>query len=306
VGQTQVGDDGGIIPPAVVGVLRALAGERLFAGRPNGARLFSLAPNGGAMVKRYCNPTEVITGVGSFAQVGDVVARFGRRALVVRSPHGPQPAPLLEAAEVSLVEGDPITHEPTLDQVESGLALARREKIDVVLGVGGGSPMDAAKAIAGLFPHPGTVQEYHRGARKVPGAGLPFIAVPTTAGTGAEVTKNAVLTDPSRHVKASIRHDGWFARVAVVDPELTYSLPPGVTAASGSDALCQAIEAYVSIGAITTPATPRPAPICSTEVSWPGWPCLTRAWAGCTAWLTRWGIASTSRTALSAGYCSPL
>ena len=202
------------------------------------------------MIKRYYNPTQIITGEGSYSQLPDVVARLGKRALVVRSPHAPQPGPLLEAAGVGVVETEPVTREPTVNVVDAGLALARAESVEVVVGIGGGSPMDVAKAIAGLFPHPGAASDYLGDDRQVPGGGLPFIAVPTTAGTGAEVTKNAVLIDPAHHVKTSIRHDSMFARAAIVDPELTYSLPPEVTAACGSDALCQAIEAYVSIGAM--------------------------------------------------------
>ncbi|MBN1284375.1 MAG: iron-containing alcohol dehydrogenase [Anaerolineae bacterium] len=202
------------------------------------------------MSTQYYNPVEVITGAGCFKELPQVVARFGAHALVIRSPRAPDATALLDMAGVGVVEADPLRGEPTLDYVEAARALARREGVEVVVGVGGGSPMDAAKAVAGLFPHAGPVHEYHTGARKVPGGGLPFVAVPTTAGSGAEVTKNAVLTDPARGVKESLRHDGWFARAALVDPELTYSAPPDVTAASGSDALCQAIEAYVSTGAM--------------------------------------------------------
>jgi alcohol dehydrogenase class IV len=108
--------------------------------------------------------------------------------------------------------------------------------------------MDTAKAVAGLVNLPGTIWEYHAG-RALEGPGLPFIAVPTTAGTGAEVTKNAVLIDPRYGTKKSIRDDAWFARVALVDPETTISLPPQVTASTGSDALCQAIESFTSIAA---------------------------------------------------------
>ncbi len=204
-------------------------------------------------MKTYFNPVELVIGEGCFAQLPQVVARFGKRALVVRASNVAEARPLLESAGISVAEGGPIAREPTTQDVEAGLALARAESVEVVVGVGGGSAMDAAKAIAGLFPHPGTVEEYHTGVRKVPGPGIPFIAVPTTAGTGAEVTRNAVIADPARHVKESIRTDAWFARVAIVDPELTYSAPPHVTAGSGSDALCQAIESYVSIGA--TPVT---------------------------------------------------
>lgn len=205
------------------------------------------------MVTQYYNPTEVITGMGSFTELPQIVARLGERALVVRSPSAPEATPVLDMAGVSVVEADPILGEPTLAQVERALALARDEGVDVVIGVGGGSPMDAAKAVAGLFRHEGPVRAYHVGGRKVSGGGLPLVTVPTTAGSGAEVTKNAVLTDTERNVKASIRHDEWYPRVALVDPELTYSVPPPVTATSGSDALCQAVEAYVSTGA--TPVT---------------------------------------------------
>jgi alcohol dehydrogenase class IV len=156
---------------------------------------------------------------------------------------------LLRTAGTQTTVYDAVAGEPTLDVVQDGLDLARQENVEVVVGIGGGSAMDAAKAIAGLFTHPGTVDDYFGKVRQVAGGGLPWIAVPTTAGTGAEVTKNAVLVSPRHSVKSSLRHDAWFADVALVDPELTLSAPPGVTAASGSDALTQAIEAYTSIGA---------------------------------------------------------
>jgi alcohol dehydrogenase class IV len=142
--------------------------------------------------------------------------------------------------------------EPTLKMVADGISLVRSGDHQVVIGLGGGSPMDTAKAIAGMALLSGRVDEYHQG-RKLDGPGLPLITVPTTAGSGAEVTKNAVLSDPARQYKTSIRSDDWFARVTLVDPELTRGLPPGVTASSGSDALCQAIESFVSTGA--SPAT---------------------------------------------------
>jgi len=135
--------------------------------------------------------------------------------------------------------------------VEEGRELARCQGVELVVGLGGGSAMDAAKAIAGLYRQPGAVAEYHAG-RSLEGPGIPFLAVPTTAGTGAEVTKNAVLIEPSSGLKKSIRDDAWFARTAIVDPELTLTMLPSVTASTGSDALCQAIESFVSIGAQPT------------------------------------------------------
>jgi alcohol dehydrogenase class IV len=134
--------------------------------------------------------------------------------------------------------------------VQDGLERARTKDVQVVIGIGGGSAMDAAKAVAGLYAHPGTVREYFDRTRSVTTGGLPWIAVPTTAGTGAEVTKNAVLISTEQNKKSSLRHDAWFAALALVDPELTLSVPPEVAAASGIDALTQAIETYTSIGAM--------------------------------------------------------
>lgn len=202
---------------------------------------------------RYYLPTEVITGVGCFEQLGKLTAPLGRRALLVGSPGR---RPLLErAAEILAAESvvtalySEVGHEPTLDLVEAARAEARSLGAEFVVGIGGGSALDVAKAAAGLFRQPRPVVEYHRGHSLAPVLGLPFVAIPTTAGTGAEVTKNAVLIDPQRQVKESIRDDSWFARLAIVDPALTLSLGPAATASTGADALCQAIEALVSTGA---------------------------------------------------------
>lgn len=206
--------------------------------------------------QRFYIPTEIIQGVGCFAQLGVVTRRYGERALLVSGRQAmrvsgtlAQAQTLLQQAGVTVSVYDRVSGEPVLVLVEEALAQARAERCQVIVGLGGGSAMDVAKAVAGLLPLPGPVAEYHAG-RRLEGPGIPFIAVPTTAGTGAEVSNNAVLTDPVRGIKTSIRSDGWYARVALVDPALTLGVPPGVTAASGADALCQAIEAYVSIGAM--------------------------------------------------------
>lgn len=115
-----------------------------------------------------------------------------------------------------------------------------------VIGWGGGSAIDAAKTAAALMRQEGSVADYFYGRRKIGGKGCFFAALPTTAGTGAEITPNAVLTDPDTGIKQSIRHDTMFADIAIVDPELTWDCPPGVTAASGFDALTQGIESYLS------------------------------------------------------------
>ena len=207
-------------------------------------------------MKRFYLPTEIQMGEGCFAELGSQAARYGRRAMLVcgakslrTSGRLGQALACLKDAGIATTVYDAIADEPTLDAIQTGLDQARADDVQVMIGIGGGSAIDAAKAIAGLYTLPGTVHEYHRGERTLSGGGLPWIAVPTTAGTGAEVTKNAVLLDSENQIKFSLRHDGWFASVALVDPQMTLSLPPDVTAASGSDALTQAIESYTSIGA---------------------------------------------------------
>lgn len=205
--------------------------------------------------KQFYLPTRIVTGRGSFDELGAILASCGRTALLVCGRHATQAGlvdrarALAQAQSVELIVHPGVVREPDLPMVEQALAVARSAGCDVVVGLGGGSAIDLAKAVAGLAPLGGTPSEYFAD-RPVDGSSLPLVAVPTTSGTGAEVTKNAVLIDPDASVKASIRDDRWFPRWAVVDPELTISMPPDVTASSGSDALCQAIEAYTSIGAM--------------------------------------------------------
>jgi alcohol dehydrogenase class IV len=145
-----------------------------------------------------------------------------------------------------------VAGEPTLEMIRRGADLARTNGCDLVVSLGGGSAIDTGKAIAVLLANGGELLDY----LEVIGAGnplrlpsVPFIAIPTTAGTGSEVTRNAVLSSPEHHVKASLRSPLMLPRLAVVDPELTLDLPPAVTARTGLDALTQLIEAYVSVRA---------------------------------------------------------
>ena len=206
--------------------------------------------------KVFYLPTRIVQGIGSLAQIGQIAASYGRRAFLACGKRAMRKAGILdravaelEKAGVATVVYDKVEGEPTLAIVEEGLALARAERCDMTIGLGGGGAMDVAKAVAGLFHLAGAVAEYHAG-RKLEGPGIPFLAIPTTAGTGAEVSNNAVLTDTARGLKTSIRDERWHARVALVDPELTLSVPPPITASAGGDALCQAIESYVSVGAM--------------------------------------------------------
>jgi len=142
-----------------------------------------------------------------------------------------------------------VTGEPTLELVRAGVRLARQERCEVVVGLGGGSVIDTGKAIAALLTNGGDPLDYVEVVGKgqaITKPGVPFIAIPTTAGTGAEVTRNAVLFSPEHHVKVSLRGQHLLARVALVDPESTHGLPPAVTASTGLDALTQLIEPFVS------------------------------------------------------------
>ena len=198
----------------------------------------------------FTAPQRVIFGPGAIRQVGALAAGFGRRALAVTGRDVERAAPVLEqlraqgvAATVFAVAG-----EPTVDGVGQGAAQAVQIAAELVVACGGGSPLDAAKAIAALATNGGQPLDY----MEVVGRGqplakpsLPLIAIPTTAGTGSEVTRNAVLTSPEHGVKASMRSFSMVPRIAVVDPELTYGLPPAVTASTGLDALTQLVEPYV-------------------------------------------------------------
>jgi alcohol dehydrogenase class IV len=185
---------------------------------------------------------------------------LGSRALVVTGRNPGRAEKVLAKLTAQGIQTIPfsVVGEPDIATVDRGITLARSEQCDVVIGLGGGSVIDAAKAIAVMLTNEGELLDYleviGRG-RALARRGVPFIAVPTTAGTGAEVTCNAVLASPEHRVKVSLRSPYMLAQVALVDPELTYDLPPALTASTGLDALTQVIEPYVSGRA--TPVTDR-------------------------------------------------
>lgn len=201
----------------------------------------------------FRTPGEVYFGPGAVAEVGGIARRLGRRALVVTGARSSKESGALESVRRSLIEAgvevvlfDRIDREPTLSMVEEARSLARSEECQVIVGLGGGSAVDAAKCAAGLFYSPSEVTEHFDGLAEIPEEALPWIAVPTTAGAGAEATPNAVVTDERANVKKSLRSWRWLAKAAVVDPELTLACPPRVTAYSGMDAFTQAVESYTS------------------------------------------------------------
>ena len=193
---------------------------------------------------------QVTAGCGSLARLPELAKGFGSRVLVVTGrslKRAEQIGHLLQQWAVHdailQVEG-----EPTLEAVREGVRTVRSQKLEFVIGVGGGSAIDAAKAIAVLATNSGEPLDYleviGRGA-PLQQLGLPCIAIPTTAGTGAEVTRNAVLLSPEHQLKVSLRGAGLLPRLAIVDPELTLQLPPEVTANTGLDALTQLLETFV-------------------------------------------------------------
>ncbi len=199
----------------------------------------------------FATASRIVFGRGTARRLPELSQEMGQRALIVTgtNPHRAN-ALITSLTSVGMTcETFSIQAEPTIDDARRGAAYAREMRAQIIIGLGGGSAMDAGKAIAALARQPQDLLHY----LEVVGRGqpldetpLPCIAVPTTAGTGAEVTRNAVLASPEHGVKASLRHASMLPRIALVDPELARDCPPAVTAASGMDALTQCLEAFVS------------------------------------------------------------
>jgi alcohol dehydrogenase class IV len=184
----------------------------------------------------FATAGRIVFGPGTFAQLDAIAAGFGKRPLVVTGKRR-------IAGSMFQVAG-----EPTIEIVRDGVEAFRSAGCDSVIAIGGGSAIDAGKAIAAAAANPGDLLDYLEvigHGRPLDAVPHPFIAVPTTAGTGSEVTRNAVLGSPEHGVKVSLRSPLMLAKVAIVDPELTRSLPPAITASTGLDALTQLIEPYV-------------------------------------------------------------
>ena len=194
----------------------------------------------------FATATRIVFGEGTAATLPELARTFGARPLVVTGASQERAAALISAlsAETFTVPG-----EPTADLVREGARRVLDAACDVVISLGGGSAIDAGKAIAAIATNGGEPLDFLEVVGKgcaITAAPLPFIAAPTTAGTGSEVTRNAVLGSTEHGMKASLRSPLMLPRVALVDPELTYGLPPAVTASTGLDALTQLIEPYVS------------------------------------------------------------
>jgi alcohol dehydrogenase len=201
----------------------------------------------------------IVFGAGTVETIAGEARAFGRRALIVTGARSFRASPHWQMVLDGLAERNVawydinVEGEPSPDVVDRAVAEFSESDVDVVIAIGGGSALDAGKAIAGLLPHGRSVMEHLEGVGPegpYEGPSVPLIAVPTTAGTGSEATKNAVLSRRGADgFKKSFRDDALVARVAIVDPELLATCPPGVVAANGMDAFTQLLESYVSIRA---------------------------------------------------------
>jgi alcohol dehydrogenase class IV len=199
----------------------------------------------------FATAGKILAGAGRAVELPGVIAGLGSRVLVCMGADPARHGGLLARLGLPAVVFA-VAAEPTVDLARAGAAAAREHGADVVAAVGGGSVIDLGKAVAMLLGNGGDPLDYLEvigSGRRITQPAVPCVAVPTTAGTGAEVTANAVLASPAHGLKASLRSPLMIPRVALVDPELTVSCPPRVTAASGLDALTQCLEPFVSVRA---------------------------------------------------------
>ncbi len=197
----------------------------------------------------YRQPTEIVFGAGARERLPEITGRLGSSPVFV-TDGGLVELPLIAELPALLGEDTPVFADvapnPTVGMVDALAELIRERGADVVVAAGGGSSLDCAKAACSVALQGGPARRYHSGGEALDERHLPLVAMPTTAGTGSEVTPNSVLGDPEKGVKAPVVHDNFFPTTALIDPELTHSMPRGVTASTGFDALSHAVEGYWS------------------------------------------------------------
>jgi alcohol dehydrogenase len=195
--------------------------------------------------------TRIVFGPGELSHLGDLARDLGSRVLLVSDPgivaagHVEHGMKSLRDAGVEIRLFDGAQENPTTDNIDQGLAVAQEFKPDVIVGLGGGSSMDCAKGINFVYTNGGTMHDYH-GVGKATKPMLPMIAVPTTSGTGSEMQSFALISDAKTHVKMACGDKKASCRIAILDPELTLTQPPAVTALTGIDAISHAVETYVT------------------------------------------------------------
>lgn len=200
---------------------------------------------------------KIIFGAGTFSDLHKIIRSYGRNVLIITGGESFKHSGRFDALASQLNQARikynavSVRGEPTAESIDAITREYRQIPVNVVVAIGGGSVIDCGKAIAAMLAEDGNVKDYLEGVGtgKLSGAKIPFIAVPTTAGTGSEATKNAVVCDRKEGYKKSLRHDAYMPDVAVVDPELTLTAPQQITIACGLDAITQLIESYTSIKA---------------------------------------------------------
>jgi len=205
----------------------------------------------GAMKFEFATAARIIFGPGTISEVAPLAAGMGKRPCVVTGRTTERAQPLLEQLDEQKIEyiTFSIPGEPTTETAKTGVGLARKAQSDIVISIGGGSAIDTGKVIAAMLTNSGRLEDYLEiigSGKPLSRPAAPHIAIPTTAGTGAEVTRNSVLSVPEHKVKVSMRSPLMLPLLAVIDPVLTYSMPPAITAGTGLDALTQLMEVYVS------------------------------------------------------------
>jgi alcohol dehydrogenase class IV len=203
----------------------------------------------------FLNTPQIIFGSGRFIELGKIIQSFGNKVLLIASKSALSHS-IIEKELVILsdqynysIETIYIKGEPDTEQIDKSVDLGLKQKTEIVVGLGGGSVVDAGKAVAGLITNGGQSKDYMEvvgKGKKITKEALPYIAIPTTAGTGSEVTKNAVILSKEDKLKASIRSPYLVPRIALIDPELMTTVPKEITASTGLDALTQLIESFTS------------------------------------------------------------
>ena len=199
----------------------------------------------------YASPNRIFFGEGMLSKAGAIASGFGEKALIVTGSGSVPLDGLFQSLEVAGIRGDvfQVETEPDIQTIIAGLELAKSSDCEFVISFGGGSVLDTGKAIAAMLTNPGELMDYLEvvgEGKEIPYPAAPMLALPTTAGPGTEVTRNAVILSAEHRVKVSMRSYKMIPSVAIIDPVLTYTMPPAVTASTGMDALTQVIEGYVS------------------------------------------------------------